>query len=273
MGNIQANLTKQTLADYTNMVNSVVADVYNSAISICASGNDFSLSTGVGCDFKFVNSAINVSQFAGSTCKLDADNINKLSAKFTNDIINKTQQFIDQRSQNKQGWFATAFSFQINNASNSTEVTNQIKNSFDINFTNKCQAVTSAFNKGSVNLCGYYDSSTFDFKQNALTNALVSCVNENIMDIWVTNSVLNELWQRTDQKLASEQAGLSLKWLFIGIAIIVAIMIIVSLIYFFAKHGSKKSKGNSSSGSTLNNSLNTSDFNTDLNTIKLTKLR
>ena len=241
MGSIQSNITKQTLADYTNIVNSTVANVYNSAAASCASGNNFALETGGGpnCIFHMTNGNFNVTQTVGTNCKLNSHNITSLSAALVNNLTNNIQQFIAQNAQNSQGWFATAFSLQINNASNAEEVVNQIKNSFNINFTNTCDSIATALNNETVKLCGVFDGVNFNFTQNALLTALTSCINQNTINIWTSNSVLNQLWQTTDQKLASKQSGFSLKWFFIAIVIIAILMILSGMIYYFAKRGKK----------------------------------
>lgn len=229
MGNVQANLTKQTLAAYTNVINSTVANVFNNAAQTCAGGNYFSLSTGQGCPFEIVNGEFNLTQRASTTCTLNSQNITSLSAQFKTDLINNTRQFIEQESKNSQGWFATALSLQINQASTVEEIVNQINNSFNVNFTNTCSSVSTAFNTAVLNLCGYFDATKFNISQNAIVDALTSCVNENTINIWTSNSVLNKLWQDTDSKLASHQ-GFDPKWLIIGVVAIILLIVILIIV-------------------------------------------
>lgn len=260
MGNMQSNVTKQTLADYTNVVNSTVANVYSSAAQTCASGNNFTLNTGQNCGwvpgFELLNGSLNVTQTAGSNCQLNSQTITNLSAQFQTQLTNNTQQFIEQNSQNKQGWFATAFSLQVQGASNTTEIMTQLSNFFNSNFTSLCSAVDTAFNNATVNLCGVYDGSNFNFNQNALVTALTSCVNQNVINEWTSNQVLNNLWQQTDQKLASTQSGFSLSWIFIIIIAIVALIVIIGLIFLFA--GLLKNKGGNTTTAAPSTSTTTS---------------
>lgn len=234
MGNIQSNKTKQLLADYTSMVNNTVSNVYNSAVADCTSANNFTLETGGGqyCDFKIINGTINISQTAGSKCQLNSQNINNLSATFQNQLTNDTKNFITQSAKSKQGWFATAFSLQQNDASNVTDVMNQISNSSSANFTNICSSVSDALNNATIQLCGVFDASTFNFSQNAMVTALTSCINQNTIKVWTSNQVLNKLWQDTDQKLASTQSGVSFGWIAFIIIGIVILLIIIGIIYF-----------------------------------------
>lgn len=239
MGNsIQSNVTKQIMSNYTKIVNETVMDVYNDAASTCQSGNMMNIETGGGqyCDFEIINGSININQTAGTNCKLDSTNVNNLSTNFTTQLINKTKQFIQQDAQNKQGWFATGFSLQISDATTVDQIMTQITNETKANFINKCSSVNTALNNGIAKLCGTYDGSSFNFNQNALITSITSCINQNVVDSWTNNSVLNNFWMQTDQKLASTQSGFSLKWLLIIIVILAIIGAIGGGIYYMSKN-------------------------------------
>lgn len=233
MGNIQASETKQTLADYTQVVNSTVVNTFNTAIQQCTSGNTLALDTGNGCIFDFINGTFDVTQVANTQCTFNSQNVVNATSSFQNNIQTATKNFIDQNLQNQQGWFATAFSLQISGAENSTQVSQLVSNAFQGNFTNRCQATSNALNQATVNLCGVFDATTFDFNQNALTTALTSCANEVVTNVFTTNTVLNQLWSQTDQKLASQQAGVGSFIFYIIIAIIgfIVLMIVIALVY------------------------------------------
>lgn len=236
MGNIQSNVTKQTLADYTSFMNSAIQDAYSVSIADCAAANNLSVQTGGGngCNFEIINGSVNIDQTATASCSLSSTNINQTSVTFKNTITNKTKQFIDQNSQNKQGWFATAFSFQINGASNSTEVTNAISNSFVGSITEICRQEAQAMNSAKVLLCGIYNASAVNINQNATVTGLVSCINRNVTNVFTSNTVLNQLWQQTDQKLASEQSGVDSLVFWIVIAIVVGIIFLLIIAYAFS---------------------------------------
>jgi len=241
MGSAQSNATKQILSDYTNVVNSTVTNVYSNASSSCGAINNFSLETGKDCPFEMINGTFDIGQTAGTKCNLDSKNVTDLSATFLTQLTNNTKQFIEQNEQNKQGWFATAFSLQIQDAANVQQVMSLISNSFSLNFTSLCSSVANAFNNATVNLCGYFNHTTFNFQQNAFVTALTSCVNQNVINIWTSNAILNNLSQKTDQKLLSEQSGVDFTRIFIIIGIIVAILLIGGIIIAVVK--SKSGKG------------------------------
>lgn len=244
MGNIQANVTKQTLAAYTNVVNDSVVSVFNNAIMRCASGNTMQLTTGMNCQFELINGSLTVTQVAGTDCKFDNKNVTDLIQKFDTELINNTKNFIDNEAQNSQGFFATAFSLQIQDATNSTQVTNLISNSFSGNFTSNCTATNDAFNTSIVNLCGIFNGSQLNFSQNALVTAMTSCVNEVVLKVFTSNSILNELWSKTDQKLFSSQSGIDT--ILIAIALIIGgialVGIIIGIVYYVIQSGSKSSQ-------------------------------
>ena len=252
MGNFQSNKTRQMLAAYTNIVNEEVTKIYNSAVTECRAENRMKLRFGGGefCDFKITNGNINASQTSGTSCALNSQNVNKLNAQFTTELTNKLTSFIKQEQKNKQGWFATAFSFQMNEADTAEKVTNQITNSFTTDFTNKCEAVANAFNDKEAVLCGVYDTTTIDLSQNALVTMLTSCVNENTVSIWTKNKVLNDLWQATDQKLASQQSGLDLKWLWIALAVVGGLLLVIGVFVLIMKARGNKPRSSTKIQST-----------------------
>ena len=229
MGNVQANLTNQTLASYTEVVNSLVNQVYNQAVNECSSGNNMTLDFGIGCVLEIVDGEVNVTQVAGTNCNFQSSNVVNTSANFTNQLKTLTQNFIEQNAKSEQGWFAVAFSLGINGASSATEVTNLISNYFTNNVTTGCTAVSNALNNAQIRLCGRFRGTTFNFNQNALVVAITSCVNEVVTKAFTDNTVLNELLTETEQKLTSKQEGLSsIFW----IILVIGVVIIAGLIIF-----------------------------------------
>ena len=240
MGNIQSSVTQQVLTDYTTIVNNTVANVFNSASSACASGNTMHLQTGGApdCQFNMTGGSLTSTQTAGTKCKLSSQNISTLTATFNTQITNNIRQFIENDLTNNQGWFATALSFQMTNASTVDDIMTQISSSVNANFINTCSSVANALNNEQVLLCGNFDGTKIDFTQNALVSSLTSCVNENTIKVWTQNVILNKLWQQTDQKLASTQSGISLTWIF-AISAILIICCVLSIVGWFVFSGTK----------------------------------
>lgn len=241
MGSAQSEITKQTLADYNSFMNTALQSDINTAISGCAAANNLSLQTGGEkyCDFEMINGSINVNQKVNATCSLHSKNINSITTKFNTTVKNTTQQFIDQNAKNKQGWFATAFSFQIQGASTSAEVSNKITNSFTGNISNTCRQEATAMNSNKTLLCGTYNASVVNINQDATITALTSCINRNVTEAFLTNNALNEMYQKTNQKLTSEQAGVGSFVFWIALAIVAGIILVIILGAVGSSGGSK----------------------------------
>lgn len=263
MGNAQATMTQQTLADYTSYMNNVAATIVNNSTSNCTAANTLNLETGGGpdnCIFSAYNSTININQTANASCKLTATNINSIAQSISNTIQNSVQQFIDNNLQSKQGWFSTAFSLQISGAQTSDQVATIVANNFSNNVQNLCGSQVSAMNNSQVLLCGAYNLSTINITQDATISSIVSCINQNTINVFTTNATLNQLWQTTDQILASQQEGASsiFKWLIVVVVVVVVafVGVVVFKLVWDSKHppppspaGSIPSGGSTSGGS------------------------
>lgn len=237
MGSAQSSVTKQTLEAYTQYMNTVLANEYNKSSMNCTAGNTVSFTTGRDCYFSFTNGTININQQATSDCTLDSSNVNEINSTIQNTVQTATQQFIDNDLQNKQGWFATAFSLQVTGAENSEQVSTLIANQFSGDITNICEGQIGTFNTGIVDLCGAYNGATFNINQDALTTALVSCVNQNVIDAFDTNATLNQLYQETDNVLVSQQEGAgSLLWLWIILGVIFFLIIVAVIVFMIFKN-------------------------------------
>lgn len=234
MGNVKSDLTKQTLADYTQVINDTVENVFGTVIQRCTEGSTFNFVTGQNCPYLSTNGTLNPSQRALSSCTFGSNYLTPLIPNFQQSIQVATQNFIEQEMKKQPSWFNTAFSLSSNKGQNSSTVSNIIAGSFSGNFTNKCPATANALNNITLNLCGAYDVAKFNFNQNALTTALTSCANEIILNTFNTNPTLKTLWTTTDQHLNNPHIS-SFWWyiiiIFLGIILlIIVIVIIVKLI-------------------------------------------
>jgi hypothetical protein len=238
MGNIQSSSTKQILSSYTSVINDSVANIINSSTLNCTASNRLEVQTGgePNCTFQSIDSTFNFNQNAVSNCRLISENINDISSTLQNTVKTTTENFINNDLQNKQGWFALAFSLQIANSSSASEVAQIISNQFNGQIENICRTQVGAFNHGTLLLCGAYSGTTFNYSQDAVSTAIASCVNQNIIRIFNTNSALSEMWSRTDNALASEQTGFNFKYLII-IGVIILAIIIIGLIIFLLTRG------------------------------------
>ena len=203
MGNIQSNATRRLLAAYSDVVNNTVNDVFYSVAMICENTNKFQLQAGTDCKlFAILSPSIHLlPQVNGTNCRLDNDKIKTLMPVFRTLLIQNTRQFIQQNIDNN-GWFHTAYTLQTN--ASTVQFRDQIMMQMSDSYNDACTYVNNDLNNNLVKLCGIYNGN-FNFTQNALLLALISCVNRNVINQWTTNTQLNNLWQQTDSKLFNSQ--------------------------------------------------------------------
>lgn len=244
MGNFQSSVTRNMISSYTTFMNNVISKTYNSSTLDCFANNVMSVTTGRDCYFECSRDCkININQSAVSNCQLDSNNINDIQSTIQNTIKTNTESFINQDLQNKQGFWATAFSLQLANASNVTQVSDIISNSFSSDITNICRSQISAFNNNILDICGIYsDGAELNISQQAISTAIASCVNQNVVRVYQNNETLKELFQKTDAKLSSQQSGINWTALIIIGVIILAIIIVGLILYFLFRGGGSSTK-------------------------------
>ncbi len=238
--NIQSSVTKQTLSEYTTIINSVVVKALNESIGGCVSDNVATWNIGTvppcssgagGNTTQILNSNLSFIQNALAQCNFSSVNSVLSSQTFNNEVKSQTKQFITNNLKNSQGFFAIGFSLQSNSSVSQATFNTAIDNAFNENITNICKNFTFDANQFTINLCGYYDGDNFDFTQNAINTSITSCINKTVIDIFVQNQVLNNFAQNTDNALVSAQAGpLTGAEAIIRIAIILAAILVGLLI-------------------------------------------
>ena len=237
MGSVQATSTENVIRDFTNITNSAIINQINSAEITCGSTQSIRFSTGIGCVFNPIRSNVTIDQSSQSSCTMDASSIQKVSAQISSVITNTLNQMVSQDQSSYQGWFSVAFGLQIQNASNVQEVSNQISNAVSVDNNNSCLTRAFISQTAIYTLCGIYIDSPITVNQRANVQAAASCINKQITDVIIANSVINELIQRTDQIQYSKQSGLGDVIIYIAIAIIVIVVLII-IFLFLRRSGS-----------------------------------
>ena len=92
-------------------------------------------------------------------------------------------------------------------------------------------------------LCGVFSNTTFNFSQNAILTSFTSCINNTTINYISSNSLYNDIAQKTDNHFKSTQEGIGslFRWIIIIVAI-VAVLIIIGLIVFLIFSSSGKSQ-------------------------------
>ena len=249
MGVVQSNTVKQAYSELNHFITNNVNTIVDKATLNCIAGNEVKLNFGNSgaCVFVMEKGVVNVNNTAVSTCSLSSENITDIQESVKNSIKTLLEQFVKQGSQSTQDFLATAVSIQIQNATTTDEIINQIETSIKNNVSNFCDANVASTNRADITVCGQFSETTLNILNDAFVAGVASCVNKNITQAFIENDTLNKLVQEADQKLAAEQKGLGgfLQWLIIGLVIVGAILILVMLGYLFIKGQSGKKQGSS----------------------------
>lgn len=175
---------------------------------------------------------INTKQTIKSLSQLNAQVTSYTIAQSQNDIQNKIVQAISQLATSKQGFFAIA-----NNESNQQQqsllnLTNEVMNEAFNKVQSTCQNYIENYNKAKIIVCGTYKRNvSIDTEQQATSNLITSCIMDSIFQAAQTNTVVNNILQKSDQVAKSTQLGLeSLLWGVIALVAVIGILVIVSAI-------------------------------------------
>ena len=238
MGNVQTNLTRQTITAFTEYLNTNITQITNNARANCVAGNILTLNIGgpncpSAATLPFEGIDLGIDQRALANCQLNAQFVSQLNTQIENQIENIVKNFIEQDLKNNQGFFALAFSGQANIAESTTQVSNRIANYVKSNIDTFCGATSIATNEQTINLCQPVLYSKIRLNQDASATAYVNCVSNTIVDAFIKDGALNELASKATQTAASKQEGLGsiLIYIIIAAAIIAVIAIIGLIIY------------------------------------------
>jgi hypothetical protein len=237
MGASISQQAKQTLSLYTDVVNSVVNNVYSEASQRCAGANYFKVNIGGGPDCNFIadNVTVIIRQKVETNCTFESEQVTQLDTEFRTQLDQQTRQFIDQQASNRSGWLAIFFSIVGQQGEQRQEITNRIVNSITNNITSKCESVSQALNSGEVLLCGAWSNSSLNFSQDALVTAYTSCINQNVIKTFTDDTILQRLYQETEQVAKNEAQGLSNIWIYIAIVGVVLLVILIIAAVVFAR--------------------------------------
>jgi hypothetical protein len=232
MGSGISQSAQQELSAFNSFINNFSTNIRNQVSSTCQAGNTLRFTTGGGngCEFFATGSNININQTSQATCSLTSENITTITMNIENDLQNQLEQYISQRQNVEQGWLATALSLGVEGASTSQEIANLIRNSINTNITDSCMNQLTTQNLAEIRLCGAFDQSTFNINQDATVTGITSCINKQIITSFTSNSILNNLFQRTEQAVSVRQAGVDSFAFYIALAI--GLFIIFFLLIF-----------------------------------------
>ena len=244
---IQSAVTTQTLNSFTDIVNTSVQNVITENSQTCTADNRLRINIGqpfvqdgilVPCAANF-DGNVTVNQVAKQSCTLDSNTLNNLSANLSTELNKNIKQWIQTGLDSKQGFFPAAFSAQVAVNQNSQTIADRITNGLTANVTTTCKTFIGASNDAIFNICGNFKKD-FNFNQNITQQNLTSCISQNTIDFISKDTILEDMSQTADTKLASDQEGVfgGLKWLIIG-GIILGVIIVIGIVLFLLFGGRK----------------------------------
>jgi hypothetical protein len=254
--NIQSVSTTNTLNDFNSTINSAIFNVVNNASVSCSAGTFLDLKVG-----SFLVSDINgnktfaicpttaqgidVSQFSNQTCSLTQQATNNLQQDATNSVNSAIKSWINNNLSNNQGWLAIATSVATTNNQNVDDIVNKLTNTLTADITNKCSSFLQGSESGIISICGDFGNKGITVNQSVIQTNLTSCITKNTISAIQSNTVVNNIAQQVDNKLANTQEGLSTIAKYIIIAVVaVVVLIIIGVILYFVFGGSKAAAPN-----------------------------
>jgi len=238
MGNYQSNLTRNTLSIFTDYLNQNITRIINDAKCTAIANNVLTINLGgpncpSGNNLEFSGLNFEPGQTARADCQLTAQFVNDTNTKIVNQIDNIVKNFIDQDSKNSQGFFALALSAQVQGAETSQQIANRISNFVSNNINTYCGSTAIATNELVINLCAPVVNSRIAPTQNASATAFVNCVSNTIVRSFTEDKVLSDVLNKTQQKAASKQEGITGLLLYLIIAgVVIAVIAIIGFVIY-----------------------------------------
>ncbi len=237
MGSNQSQETKTVVNTINNIFNSYITNIVNDNSINCQTINTVILHSGgnvCGKTGAIIEGSINIVQNGVANCKLDSTVITKITAGISNDITDNLRTYISQSASTKNGWFEVAFSNQAAKNLSVDSVTTSIVNQIQTNLKTTCKGIFSAYNNANLYICGIVTKNV-NITQDASIIAVQSCFSQSLVDLFTNNTVLNTVYNETNQHFLSQQSGIftGAKWVLIIAIIAVALIIILPLIALF----------------------------------------
>ena len=241
---VEASQTQQTIADYTNVVNSVVQNAVNQSAATTAAFNQLDINLGeppclIGAT---IVGNVNINQTTNVTSNLSAVNTNSFSTNIRNNLQTQTENWINNNLQANQGWLAFAVGVATANNVSVTQIANDLANSVSDDVLNQCRSEIDEGNRGVVQFCGYIGGD-FNVTQSAAVTNITSCINNNVFRTVLNNQVIDNIIQQTNNKFLISQQGIwgFLRWIVL-IVVAIGIIAVIGLLLYFAFGGSSKPK-------------------------------
>lgn len=220
---VQSDSLQSTVSDVNNIINCVSTSINQMYTSNCSALNTvtFNYCPTFSCPMcDFTNK-----QVASSTCKLDVNALNKVSASFSQNLYTQLSRYVNTQVQNTSSFLGTAVQFGFVSDTFNTELKTYITNTFSTNLTQTCGSTINSFNQAIWNFCGVYQDANFTNNQLAATTGLTICVNTNIFNFSVNQTTSYQSFIQANQYLLNKQSS-DIVWIIFLIVFIVIIFIL-----------------------------------------------
>jgi hypothetical protein len=242
--NVQSSVTRDNINSIANIVNQTITSVQSQAIQnsdviqisdIILGGVQF-----CGAASSITNSSVTINQTGQINNRLDSNVYSNINITDLDTLKTNLDQEAKKSFDSDQGWLAIAASIQTSITDFQGTIINNIRNISQTDITNSCNQTSNIYNTGRLIICDDIQGSEIVVNQNGAVTALNQCVTTTILKQIFNTAELQDIAQKTDERFASQQEGLStiFRWL-IWAVVIIGVLIILGIILYLLFGGSK----------------------------------
>jgi hypothetical protein len=230
---VQSNTTKSIINLYNSVINQVTSAAVAKSKFETSNANEVNVyacvtPSGIQCSNCIVAS-VDVEQSINVRATLSTTDSQQVVNNMKNDLVTQLATQISQTTiAGAPAWFSAAFNVNINNVDETTNVVNKIVNQAFSTSEADCAALFLASNTGTVVACG--TSGPVVVNQSIAVSAIDSCVNNQITNTILSNSVYTQGIQNANQQSQTGDTSLTFKTILIIILIVVFIITIFQLV-------------------------------------------
>lgn len=239
MGNAQSSVAQQEIENVTKAINDFSLQIKEKSKEKCSNTQVISVSF---CDnFKIINNkqqgVVEFLQNNTQKCTLEASQVNDIINDNKTKIIDQLHQLVDQSANNKQGFLALAANVQTEISKSKGKIVQEIKDKISESLTSQCTAYANSAQQGEYKFCGFFENTDIIVKQNNTQKVIASCITDSVIKALSEYYADNKILQEADQKLASQQEGITglFKWIAIIAAALVGGIIVIAIVGYFLK--------------------------------------
>jgi hypothetical protein len=240
MGNAQSSVAQQEIENVTKAINDFSLQIKEESKEKCSNTQVISVSFCDNFRIKNNNNRQGIVEFLQNNtqrCTLEANEINNIINDNKAKIIDQLNQLVDQSANSKQGFLALAANVQTEISKNKGKIVQEIKDKISENLTSQCAAYANNAQQGEYKFCGFFEDTDIIVKQNNTQKVVASCIADSVIKALSEYYADSKILQEADQKLVSQQEGITglFKWIAIIAAALVGGIIVIAIVGYFLK--------------------------------------